>query len=87
MKCPKCKKNLQTKRTIQLNTEVRRERFCIKCKKSFETGEMFIEKYNEIIEQHKNQYDKLFNDYERLETGYTGLRNALHTIIKAGQKK
>lgn len=87
MKCPKCKKKLQTKRTIELNTEVRREKFCVKCKKSFETWEMSTEAHNKIIEQHKNQYAKLFNDYEKVEQKYIDLKEALHLVIKAGQKK
>lgn len=87
MKCLKCKKKLQTKRTLDKDTETKREKFCGKCKTTFDTVEMFSETFQDVMDTLKQQTSVLRDNYDALYDRHNELKNAINTIIKAGQKK
>lgn len=87
MKCPKCKKKLQTRRTLEHDNTVGRERFCVKCKKTIDTTEMFSETWQDVMDTLKAQTETLRDNYDALYDRHNELKDAINTIIKAGQKK
>lgn len=72
MKCPipKCKKtghDLQVKRTLANGTEVKRERYCPKCKNTFFTIECFQAQIAELYSKYEHRNQLLEDDRDSLQ--------------------
>lgn len=87
MKCPKCKKKLQTKRTLDDTTETKREKFCKKCKTTFETVEMFLEKLRDGMNALEKQKEVLRDNYDALYDRHSELKNAVNTVVEISKQK
>lgn len=87
MKCPKCKKKLQTKRTIDTDTQTKREKFCKKCKTTFDTFEMFKDTFENYIKQKDDHFESLDNDLSKMTMEKEEIVQALKIIVATGQKK
>lgn len=87
MKCPKCKKNLQTKRTIATQDFVTRERYCGKCKNVHITIELFKDNYEKELDGAKEKMLNAEEKIEKTEDKYSRLTEAIRTIIKSGSGK
>lgn len=87
MKCPKCKKKLQTRRTLDDTTETKREKFCGKCKTTFGTVEMFKETIEKILRDRDEHAERISKKLDDAQAENQEIGDALHTIIKAGKKK
>lgn len=92
MKCPKCRKpsKLQTKRTLANGREVRRDRYCRKCKNRFIT----IERFDTDIADADSRYERRIGELEsnnrslkyQLEVYRDVLRSFKIALDKAGEK-
>ena len=83
MKCPKCKKSLQTKRTTAQPDDVRRERYCAKCKTTLITIELFKMDFDKMIHDAKSETMKAENLAATIINKYSILQEAIKTIIKS----
>lgn len=81
MKCPKCKKNLKTKRTIAHEHGVSRERFCKKCKRAYHTSEFFDFIYNETVNGYENRISKMTELYEEVMNDFEEVKETIRNFF------
>ena len=87
MKCPKCKKNLQTKRTTAGTDKVSRERYCAKCKTPLKTIELFKMDFDKMIHDAESETMTAKGQAEYAQNKYSTLKEAIKTIIKSAEEK
>ena len=87
MNCPKCKKRLETRRTTVEGAECKREKFCKKCKKRYFTIEMFAEKYEDLMQAHKEKVWELEDLKDKAEDKYNDLTGAIATVVNSIKKQ
>lgn len=87
MKCPKCKKNLKTKRTFGAVGTCRRERFCPKCKEKLWTIEFLQRDHIKERQDSRNALYKEESKRKIIEERYCEICEVLEKAVNfAGGK-
>jgi len=86
MKCPKCKKNLQTKRTTVDKQIVRRERFCHACKIIYTTVEYFDTYINKKISSLGDLIRTLETEKGSIKSQFDNLKKSICVMINMSSK-
>ena len=83
MKCPNCKskKPLKTKRTLAQGRECKRERFCLKCKKSVWTVELFQDDYDKELRKLRDECRDEGYRADKIERKQGTLKDALSELL------
>ena len=87
MKCPKCNKNLQTKRTTAKEQVVERERFCEKCKKEYITVEFFKTVIDKKISDLQNLSSDCLRKEETVRSNFNLLKQSILSVIEIARSK
>jgi len=87
MKCPRCNKNLQTKRTTAKEQVVERERFCKKCNKEYITVEFFKTVIDKEISDLHNLSNDCLRKEETVRSKFNSLKQSILSVIEIARQK